>query len=192
MGMDPYGGGDTTPMTFWRPRESERGAYTEKKLGDTLLAIWETSELPADAVVTQVTLIAYRGDRVVACWKQGQFMLPEGAVQPGESAEDAVRRIALEQAGIQNATLRQLGHFRATATNHHPTQAFGTVTYQALFGAEVTELADTPGDMSFERRIILQRDLNNILRSNYIERRREYTDTLDRWLLERLKANLTS
>ena len=53
-------------------------------------------------------------------------------------------------------------------------------------------LADNPGDMSFERRIILQRDLNNILRSNYIERRREFTDTLDRWLLERLKANLTS
>jgi hypothetical protein len=65
------------------------------------------------------------------------------------------------------------------------------VTYQVLYGLEVESLADNPGDASYERRIILQRDLNNILRSSYVERRREFTDTLDWWLLERLKANLT-
>jgi len=63
MGLDPYGGGDPTPATFWRPRESERGAYTEKKFGDELLGIWETSDLPADANVTLVTMICYRGER---------------------------------------------------------------------------------------------------------------------------------
>src|SRR3954469_7068919 len=114
MGMDPYGGGDTTPMTFWRPRESERGAYTEKKLGDELLAIWETSELPADAVVTHVTLISYRGDKAVVTWKNGQLMLQEGDTLPGESVEAAARRIALEQSGIQDASIVHLGHFRAT------------------------------------------------------------------------------
>src|SRR5262245_42300739 len=134
MGLDPYGGGDALPATFWRPRESERGAYTEKKFGDELLGIWQTSDLSADANVTQATMICYRGEKAVVCWKQGQMMLPEGDVQPGESAEAAVHRIVLDQTGIEQASIRHLGHFRLTATNHHPTQAFGTVTYQVLYG----------------------------------------------------------
>src|SRR5215207_8224550 len=93
MGMDPYGGGgDPTPATFWRPRESERGAYTEKKWGAETLAVWELNDLPADAVVTNVTMMAYRGDKAVVAWKNGVQTLPEGAAQPGESAEAAARR----------------------------------------------------------------------------------------------------
>ena len=64
------------------------------------------------------------------------------------------------------------------------------MTYQALYGVEVGGLADFPSDSAYERRIILQRDLNTLLRSSYVEMRREYTDSLDRWLLARLKANL--
>jgi ADP-ribose pyrophosphatase YjhB (NUDIX family) len=189
--MDPYGGGgDPTPITYWRPRESERGAYTEKKWGDETLAIWELSDLPADAAVTHVTLIPYRGDKAVVAWKGGQHALPEGDTKPGESVEDAARRVALEQAGIAQCELRHLGHFRCRATSQHPTLPLNAVTYDVLYGLEVGELADFPTDGEHERRIILQRDLNTILRSGYVERRREYTDTLDRWLLERLKANL--
>src|ERR1051325_6161697 len=81
MGMDPYGGGgDPTPATFWRPRESERGAYTEKKWGDETLAVWELTHLPAGAVVPHVTVIPYRGDRGVVAWKNGVQTLPEEQV----------------------------------------------------------------------------------------------------------------
>jgi hypothetical protein len=59
-----------------------------------------------------------------------------------------------------------------------------------LYGVEVGSLADFPSDSNYERRIILQRDLNTLIRSSYVEVRREYTDSLDPWLLERLKANL--
>ena len=34
MSLDPYGGDEPIPNTFYRPRESERGIYTEKKIGD--------------------------------------------------------------------------------------------------------------------------------------------------------------
>jgi len=191
MGMDPYGGGgDPTPVTFWRPRESERGAYTEKKWGNETLAVWELSDLPADAVVTHVTMIAYRGEKCVVAWKNGLQTLPEGEAHPGESAEAAARRILLEQVGVSECELRQLGHFRCRATSQHPTLPNNAITYQVLYGVEVSALADFPTDGEHERRIILQRDLNTILRSGYVERRREYTDTLDHWLLERLKANL--
>jgi ADP-ribose pyrophosphatase YjhB (NUDIX family) len=190
MGMDPYGGGDPTPATFWRPRESERGAYTEKKWGAETLAVWELSDLPSDAVVTHVTMIAYRGDRGVVAWKGGVQTLPEGEAQPGEGAEAAAHRILLEQVGVSEAELKHLGHFRCRATSQHPTLPPNAITYQVLYGVEVGAIADFPTDGVHERRIILQRDLNTILRSGYVERRREYTDTLDRWLLERLKANL--
>src|SRR5262245_22581934 len=99
MSLDPYGEGAPTPTTFWRPRESERTIYTEKKLGDETLAIWELRPLPDDALVTHVTLIAYRGEKAVVAWRNGQSLLPEGDVREGEDVEAAIKRVAEEQAG---------------------------------------------------------------------------------------------
>jgi hypothetical protein len=191
MSLDPFdGGGAPVPTTYWRPRESERAAYTEKKLGDEALALWETTPLPEDAVVTRVTLIPYRGERAVLAWQAGQLRLPEGDVAEGESADAAIRRIAAAQAGVLEPTAVHLGHFRRRATIFSKTEEAGAVTYQAVYGLEVGSLADFPSDSAYERRIVLQRDLNTLLRSSYVEVRREYIDSLDRWLLERLKANL--
>jgi hypothetical protein len=155
-----------------------------------MLAIWQRGDLPSDAVVTHVTLIPYRGEKAVVAWRQGKQLLPEGPVKPGESVDDAIKRIAEEQAGILEPTAIHLGHFRSRATSLSKTQAPDTITYQALYGVEVGSLADFPSDGNYERRIILQRDLNTLIRSSYVEVRREYTDSLDPWLLERLKANL--
>ena len=190
MGLDPYGDAAPTPTTYWRPRESERGIYTEKKMGDEQLALWETRDLPEDADVTHVTLIPYRGEKPVVAWKDGRFWLPEGDVHEGESVEAAIRRIALEQTGIEEPTFIHLGHFRSKATGASKTQAPGTITYQALYGVESGGFADFPSDSAYERRVILQRDLNTLIRSSYVERRREFVDALDPWLLARLKANL--
>jgi hypothetical protein len=156
-----------------------------------MLAVWHRSnELPEGATVTQVTLIPYRGEKPVVAWQAGRLLLPEGDVREGEDAGAAVKRIAAEQAGILDPSMQLLGYFRARATSFSKTQAPDTITYQALYGVEVGSLADFPSDSAYERRIILQRDLNNLLRSSYVEVRREYTDSLDAWLLERLKANL--
>ncbi len=192
ISLDPFdGGGAPTPTTFWRPRESERGAYTEKKIGDETLALWHGGgELPADAVVTRVTLIPYRGEKAVVAWQAGKFSLPEGELKPGESVDAAIKRVAHEQAGILDPTYVQLGYFRCRATSFNKKYPLDTITYEALYGLEVGSLDDFPADKSYERRIILQRDLNTLIRSSYVEVRREYTDSLDPWLLERLKANL--
>lgn len=181
-------GGQPLPRTYFRPRESERSIYTEKKIGDDWTAIWETNALTADAQVTRVTLIAYRGERAVVAWKDGVGRLLDGEAQDGETSEAAVKRVALEQAGIAHADVTHLGHYRYTATSLNKEVPFGTTTYHVLYVLNVTELADAPADDTYERRIVLQRDLNQILRSGYIESRREYADALDRWLLERLKA----
>jgi ADP-ribose pyrophosphatase YjhB (NUDIX family) len=176
------------PATFFRPRESERSIYTEKKIGDEWTAIWETSELPEGANVTHVTLIPYRGEKAVVAWRDGVGRLPEGELQPGEDAESGIRRVANEQAGILDPTISHLGHFKYTAGSRNKQYDAGTVVYHALYALEVGSLADFPAEEKFERRIVLQRDLNQILRTSYVERRREFADTLDRWLLERLKA----
>ncbi|HEX5140365.1 MAG TPA: hypothetical protein VFX19_05455 [Dehalococcoidia bacterium] len=191
MDMDP-GGGAPVPNTYFRPRESERGIYTEKKIGDEWTALWETDSLPEDAVVTHLTMIPYRGERVVSAYRDGINHLPEDDVKAGENVVDGMKRIALEQAGIAHAKSRHLGHFTYTAGTRNPDYPAGAKVYQALYVLEVTELADGPSDERFERRMILQRDLNQILRTNYVERRREYADALDAWLLERLKAQNTA
>jgi ADP-ribose pyrophosphatase YjhB (NUDIX family) len=179
-----------SPLEF-RRRESERTIYTEKKIGDEWVAIWSLDELAPDANVTHVTVIPYRGEKVVLPYKDGKYSLPETDVAEGESAEDAIKRIVLQQCGIQDPTITHLGHFTYKASTLNKTVPAGTTTYDALYVLEVGSLADNPGDESYERRIMLQRDLNTLLRNSYIERRREYTDTLDAWLLERLKAAKT-
>lgn len=138
--------------------------------------------------MTRVTLIPYRGEKAVVAWKDGLGKLPEGDVQAGEDLVEAIKRVANEQAGIIHAHTKHLGHYKYTASSLNKEVSAGTTTYHALYVIEVTELGDAPADESFERRIVLQRDLNQILRSSYVESRREYADALDVWLLERLKA----
>jgi 8-oxo-dGTP pyrophosphatase MutT (NUDIX family) len=176
-----------SPLEF-RRRESERGIYTTKKIGDQFFAFWSTEDLPEGANVTHVTVIPYRGERGVLPYKDGKLLLPEGDAGEGESAEAAIRRLLLEQVGIQDPATTHLGHFVYKATTLNKKLAAGTMVYDAFYVAEVGSLADNPGDQSYERRTILQREINEILRGTYIERRREYTDALDRWLLARLKA----
>jgi hypothetical protein len=176
-----------SPLEF-RRRESERSIYTEKKIGDEWIALWTTEDLPAGANVTHVTTIPYRGERAVMGYKDGKHLLPETDVAEGETAEAAIERVVFDQCGIQDPKITHLGHFTYKATTLNKTLPAGTVTYDALYVLEVGSLADNPGDESFERRIVLQRELNLVLRGNFVERRREYTDALDGWLLERLKA----
>jgi ADP-ribose pyrophosphatase YjhB (NUDIX family) len=184
-------GGAPLPATYFRPRESERGIYTEKKIGDDWRALWSTDALPEGAKVTRVTMIPYRGERAVVGWTNGTGRLPEGDVREGEDLVDAMKRIALEQAGIAHAHSKHLGHFTYTAPSLNKEVPAGTTAYHALYVLEVTELADAPTDDTYERRIVLQRDLNQILRTTQVENRREFADALDVWLLERLKSQST-
>jgi hypothetical protein len=190
MSLDPFDSGTGPPPNLYRYREADSN-WTEKKYGDNeMLAVWQTSELPDDAVVTHVTLLPYRGEKAVVAYHNGRNALPEGDVAPGEDVDAAIRRIASEQAGILDPTATHLGHMRCRATVYSKTDEPGTITYRAVYGVEVGGIADFPADPAYERRILLQRDMNTLIRDTYIEMRKEYTDALDRFLLDRLKANL--
>ncbi len=170
------------------PEVFGHAAYAERKLPDGILATWERSPLPDDANVVHVMLVPYRGERPVLTWRDRRLWLPEGDVLPGESADAAVRRIAMEQVGIAALSAQHLGHLVCRATAASKLQPDGTVTYRAFYAVDVEELADTPTDSSFERRITPQRDLNELIRSHYVELRREYMEVIDLVVLERHKA----
>jgi hypothetical protein len=161
--------------------------YAERRLPDGLLGNWELEPLPEDATVTHVTLIPFRGQRPVLTFHDGRLSLLEGEAHPGEALEQAVARVAMEQAGISELTSRHLGHLRCRATVYSQKQENGTVTYRPLYAVDVGALADFPSDPSYERRIVTQRDLNDVVRSNYVELRREYMEALDGFVLERIK-----
>lgn len=162
--------------------------YAERKLPDGLLARWERERLPEGVTLTEVLLVPYRGERPVLAWKDRRLWLPEGRVQDGESEGAAVRRAALEQAGVSDLRYRELGHLRVVATRLSTTQVEGTVTYRGLYAVEVLELADFPADQGYERRTVTQRDLNELVRSHYVELRREYMEVIDLFVLELRKA----
>lgn len=175
------------------PEAPGRGRFfrTEKKFQDETLAFWESTDLPDDATVVQVTLFPYRGERVVLPWKDGKPVLPEGEAHAGESGEAAARRVALEQAGISELTLEHLGHFRCRSTVHSKLLPAGTITYRVVYGLDVTALADFPTSPGYERRIVLQRDLLALIRDKYFELSKEYLEALDKFVLERAKRALS-
>jgi hypothetical protein len=174
--------------TAYLPEAPGRGrVFTEKKFPDETLAMWEGADLPEDAHVVHVTLYAYRGERVVLPWKDGKPVLAEGDAGSGEAGDAAVRRIALEQCGISRLEISHLGHFRCRATVYSKLLPAGTVTYRALYGVDVSELADFPVAPGFERRIVLQRDLLALIRDKYFELSKEYLEALDQFVLSRAR-----
>jgi hypothetical protein len=165
----------------------ESSDFTEKKLGEGTLAVWEMGELPADATVTRVTLVPFRGERLALAWKDGAFLLPEDSLRPGETVSQAIERVGLDQAGIIELTPEHLGHFRCRATSYQAELPPGTITYRALYGVDVGGLADFPAVPGFERRMARSRDLMALLRDRYFEVAPEYMKTLDKYIIQRLR-----
>ena len=167
-----------------------RFVYTEKKFADETLAAWQSGALPDDAEIVHVTLYPYRGERVVLPWRDGKLDIPQGDVREGESGAEAVRRVALEQAGIADLEMEPLGHFRCRSTVYSKLREPGTITYRVVYGVDVRGLADFPAIEGYERRIVLQRDLLAMIRDRYFELAKEYLEALDGFVLARAKRAL--
>ncbi|GAB4455440.1 MAG: hypothetical protein OHK0029_11580 [Armatimonadaceae bacterium] len=87
-----------------------------------------TGVLPAPAIPQPAALVfPFYGDRVVlADIATRGWCIPSGHIEPGESPEDAVRREAFEEAGVELGTVLLLGYFILTdtetgAVRHAPT-----------------------------------------------------------------------
>ena len=77
----------------------------EREFGDGptrfRLTVSLTDELPPEANVSAAHCLAFSGDRIVlARHVEREWTIPGGHVEPGESVVDAMRREALEEAGV--------------------------------------------------------------------------------------------
>ncbi len=90
-------------------------------------------DIPADAKITHVTTIPYRGERVVLPYKDGKHSLPETDVAEGETAEAAIKRVVFDMCGIQDPKITHLGHFIYKATTLNKTLPAGTIDVSTRF-----------------------------------------------------------
>ncbi len=84
-----------------------------------------------------VAAIAFtRDDSVLTVRKRGTrcFILPGGKIELGEHADDAARREAVEEVGIQVGDMALLGTFSAQAANEPGRRVRSTVFLAALAG----------------------------------------------------------
>ena len=92
-------------------------------------------------------------DRVVICDIAGRgWCIPSGQVEPNETSAEAVRREALEEAGVELGSVHYIGCYRITEKSE--------VRWADCYTARVTCLAEItmPGE-SRERRVIDLREL---------------------------------
>lgn len=95
-------------------------------------------------VATAAGLLLVKGDKVLVVLRAkdpaiGKLALPGGFVDPGERAEDTVRRECLEEIGWQPATI----HFLASFPNTYAYRSVEYNTCDLYFTADATELDET-------------------------------------------------
>lgn len=103
-------------------------------------------ELPAAALLTNVHLVAFAGGRVVLAQPEGgDWMLPGGTLEPGETWRDAAARELEEEAGARLLSATPFGVLRGVSTAAGPYRPHlaWPVFYWVLGWAEV-ELVGPP------------------------------------------------
>lgn len=96
----------------------------------------ETYELVKSLVpICCVDLIVHRGDQVLLCCRKnepdkGRWALPGGRVLKGETLEEAVRRKAMEELGIEVTIERQVGTYNVILERLHAISVAFLVTME--------------------------------------------------------------
>src|SRR5438445_3057583 len=129
---------------------------------------------PDDALVTNIHVVGFAGERIVACrTARGPWFLPGGTREPGESIEQCAARELMEEAGARILSpLRWIGahycaSYRAQPTrpgNPHPLRAILWCAADVSVDTDPTNPAD--GEQVAEVRAAPVAEARRLLRTN--------------------------
>lgn len=145
----------------------------ELNIGDQWRAKWvDADELPKDAPVIFAYALVYRGDKGYMTRPRGSdetWRSVEGQLEPGETAEDFVRRASHEMTGATIDHVELVGFLECKATSFNKDFPVGSVTVRPLYVAVASEIDDVPEDSGFERRRMRLNEHSKALRARYPE-----------------------
>ncbi|MEO8393595.1 MAG: NUDIX domain-containing protein [Chloroflexota bacterium] len=79
------------------------------------------TELPPDALISNVTVVPFMGDRVVIIrLADGRYEVPGGTREPDEAYVDTARRELIEEAGARLLNYTPFGAWRCTSSAEKP------------------------------------------------------------------------
>ena len=111
-------------------------ARLRRAVGDEVLLI------PSAAAVVRNA----EGELLLQEKRDGMWSLPAGAIEPGESPEEAMRRELVEEAGLTARRLSLVGNFGGTEFRHTYSNGDKVEYVVLLFGCEGVEQGGPPTD----------------------------------------------
>ena len=79
------------------------------------------NEMPPLNLVSNVNLVPFKGDRcLILCLQRGEWEVPGGTLEPGESYSDTISRESIEEAGARLITFELFGAWHCFSTAPKP------------------------------------------------------------------------
>ncbi len=158
-------------MARYKPRAPV--GVVELNLNDQWRATWvDADELPEDAPVISAYALVYKGDKAYVTRPRGSqetWRSIEGNLNPGETAEDAVKRMAWEMMGAKLGHIELIGFLECKATQYNQDFPRGSITVRPLYLTAASEIDDVPDDSNWERRRLRLNEYSQALRTRYPE-----------------------
>lgn len=135
----------TFSPVYWGPDES------------TEVIFEPATELPPQEQITACMVLAvHDGESIIMSKPERGWGLPGGHREPDETAEECLRREAMEEAAVILGELRFIGHWATKKRFHSPHNTqYPDQGYQLLFVASVKELNDYIPQLEISERAIV-------------------------------------
>ena len=95
--------------------------FADTSWGTVTCKFERLNEMPPLNLISNVNLVPFKGDRwLVLRLQTGEWEVPGGTLEPGESYSDAISRELIEEAGARLITFEPLGAWRCFSTASKP------------------------------------------------------------------------
>ena len=103
------------------PKNDFPNLFANTSWGTVTCTFEYLSEMPPLDLISNVNLVPFKGDRwLVLRLQTGEWEVPGGTLEPGESYSDAISRELIEEAGARLITFEPLGAWHCFSTAAKP------------------------------------------------------------------------